>query len=188
MKPISALTPDEAKELLFYTSPSGAIVPISKIESLSPTTALISGEEYKISPELHAILKDKLTTYEGVKLMYAQDDLAAQAKKLTETAFASNFSDYFEHLDEIINHFSNQASKAIDSIQSHYNTVAKATSKTLANLDSINDEIKPFKQFAKTTNLEDLKQSIKTNVDQLAPVKDEFAQVVNQLKELFGNK
>lgn len=52
--------------------------------------------------------------------------------------------------------------------------------------DSINSTIKPFKQFVADTNLSDLKASVKTHVEQLAPVKDELGQVIAHLQKLFS--
>ena len=188
MKPISQLSPEEAKELLFYTSPNGITIPLSKISSLTHKSVTIAGKEYEISQTLYETIMNKLTTYECVKLMYAQDDLAKQASKLTETAFAANFKEYFEHMDEVIEHINSQASKVVSHLQSAVDNVKSKADSTLANIDSINTSIKPFKQFAADTDLSDLKSSVKTHVEQLKPVKDELGQVIAHLKELFSEK
>lgn len=188
MKPISALTPDEAKELLFYTSPNGTSIPISKITSISPDTVVVGADEYSINCAVYAVLQDKLTTYEGIKLMYAQEDLAKQTSKITKEELASQFSEYFEHMDEVISHIDSQATKVISHLQDTANTVSKAAKATLSNIDSINNTIKPFKQFVADTNLSDLKASVKTHVEQLAPVKDELGQVIAHLQKLFSGK
>lgn len=188
MKPISALTPDEAKELLFYTSDNGTTIPISKIISITPDTLIVGTETYSISANVYDILQTKLTTYEGVKLMYAQEDLAKQTSKITKEELASQFSEYFDHMDEVIAHVNTQATKVISHLQEATNTVSKAAKNTLSNIDSINNIIKPFKQFAADTNLNDLKTSVKTHVEQLAPIKDELGEVINHLRHLFSGK
>lgn len=188
MKPISALTPDEAKELLFYTSPTGTTIPISKITSITPDILIVGTNEYSISANVYNILQAKLTTYEGIKLMYAQEDLAKQTSKITKEELASQFSEYFDHMDEVIAHVNTQATKAISHLQDTANTVSKAAKDTLSNIDSINNTIKPFKQFVADTNLSDLKASVKTHVEQLAPVKDELGQVIAHLQKLFSGK
>lgn len=188
MKPISALTPDEAKELLFYTSPNGTSIPISKITSISPDTVVVGADRYSINPAVYSILQDKLTTYEGIKMMYAQEDLAKQTSKITKEELASQFSEYFNHMDDVISHINTQATKVITHLQDTANTVSKAAKDTLSNIDSINSTIKPFKQFVADTNLSDLKASVKTHVEQLAPVKDELGQVIAHLQKLFSGK
>ena len=188
MKPISQLSPEEAKELLFYISPNGITIPLSKISSLTHESVTIAGKVYEIDQQLYEILMDKLTTYEGVKLMYAQDDLAKQASKLTETAFAANFKEYFEHMDEVIEHINSQASRVVSHLQSAVDNVKSKADSTLDNIDSINTSIKPFKQFVADTDLSDLKSSVKAHIEQLKPVKDELGQVIAHLKELFREK
>ena len=188
MKPISQLSPEEAQELLFFVAKDGTMLPISKIESLDPTSVVIAGEDYTITPETYSTLHAKLVTYEAVKLMYAQDDLAKQASKLVETSFADNFKEYFDHIDNIIDHINTQATKVVSHLQSTIDAVKSKADSTLANIDSINTTIKPFKQFAADTNLSDLKSSVKTHVEQLKPVKDELGQVIAHLKELFSDK
>ena len=188
MKPISALTPDEAKELLFYTSPNGTSIPISKITSISPDTVVVGADKYSIGAAVYSILQDKLTTYEGIKMMYAQEDLAKQTSKITKEELASQFSEYFDHMNEVITHIDSQATKVISHLQSVVTTVKAKAEDTLSNIDSINNTIKPFKQFVADTNLSDLKASVKTHVEQLAPVKDELGQVIAHLQKLFSGK
>lgn len=189
MKPISALTPDEANELLFYTSPSGIQIPISKITSISPDQLVVGTDKYGISEDIYKAIKAKLTTYEGIKLMYAQEDLAKQAANLTQTEFATQFDEYFEHMDAVINHVNSQAKTVISNLQSVVDTVGAKAKDTLSNIDSINISIKPFKRFAADTNLDDLKSTIKSNVEQLTPVKVELSEVLAELKQLFsGNE
>lgn len=188
MKPISQLSPEEAQELLFFTSKDGTMLPISKIESLSASNVTIAGEDYIITPETYSILHAKLVTYEAVKLMYAQDDLAKQASKLVESTFADNFKEYFDHMDDVIDHINSQATRVVSHLQSAVDAVKSKADSTLANIDSINASIKPFKQFVADTDLSDLKSSVKSNVEQLKPVKDELSQVIAHLKELFSDK
>ena len=188
MNHISQLSPEDIQALLFFKAANNTVIPISKIESLSPSTAVIAGKEYTITPETYDVLKNKLITYEGVKLMYAQDDLAKQASKLTETSFADNFKEYFDHMDDVIDHINSQATKVVSHLQAAIDTVKAKADSTLANIDSINTSITPFKQFAANTDLSDLKASVKSNVEQLKPVKDELGQVIAHLKELFGDK
>lgn len=189
MKPISVLTPDEANELLFYTAPSGIQIPISKITSISPTQLVVGTDKYSIGGAVYEAIKAKLTTYEGIKLMYAQEDLSKQAASLTQSEFAEQFAEYFEHMDAVINHVNTQAKTVISNLQSVITTVRTKAEDTLSNIDSINSSIKPFKQFAADTNLDDLKSTIKSNVEQLTPVKVELSQVLAELKQLFsGNE
>ena len=188
MKPISQLSPEEAQELLFFVAKDGTMLPISKIESLAPTSVVIAGDSYNISKEIYSALHAKLVTYEAVKLMYAQDDLAKQASKLVESTFADNFKEYFNHMDDVINCINSQATRVVSHLQSAVDAVKSKADSTLANIDSINTSIKPFKQFAADTDLSDLKSSVKTHVEQLKPVKDELGQVITLLKTLFNEK
>lgn len=188
MKPISALTPDEAKELLFYTSPNGTSIPISKITSISPDTVVVGANKYSISPDVYSILQDKLTAYEGIKLMYAQEDLAKQTSKITKEELASQFSEYFDHMDDVITHINSQATKAISYLQDTIKAVKTKAEDTMSSIESIDISIRPFAKFAADTNLNDLKTSVKTHVEQLAPVKDELGQVIAHLQKLFSGK
>lgn len=188
MKPVHELSPEELKNLLFFESKDGTLVPISKIEELSPTSVTIAKEKYTIGKPTYDALYSKLVTYEGIKLMYAQEDLAKQASKLTETSFAENFKQYFDHMEEIIDHVNEQATTVISNLQSTINRVKAKADESLASIEAINTSIAPFRQFAAYTNLSDLKTSVKEHVEQLKPVKDELGQVIAHLKELFNDK
>ncbi len=188
MKPIHELAPEQLDDLLFYTSPKGTRLPISKITSLSADKVVVGTDTFQISDEIHAILFDKLTTYEGVKLMYAQEDLAKQSAKVTKEDLAAQFSEYFEHMDHIVDHIETQAKRVVSNLQQTVNTVSAKAEDALTNIASINASIKPFKQFAESTNLSDLKSTIKANVEQFAPIKADISDVLAELKTLFAGR
>jgi hypothetical protein len=188
MKPIHELEPEQLDDLLFYTSDNGTKIAISKITSITTNLVTLGNDKYKIDQATYNILMDKLTTYEGVKLMYAQEDLSKQVSKITKEDLAAQFSEYFEHMDDIVDHIETQAKRVVSNLQSTVDTVSAKAKDTLVNIDSINVSIKPFKQFAESTNLADLKSTIKANVEQFAPIKADISEVLADLKTLFAGK
>lgn len=48
------------------------MIPISSIISISPTTLKTTNATFTINDNVYDILKDKLTNYEAIKLMYSQ--------------------------------------------------------------------------------------------------------------------
>ena len=72
LKPIYELPTEDLNSLLFYTSPKGEMIPISSIISISPTTLKTTNATFTINDSAYNNLKDKLTNYEAIKLMYSQ--------------------------------------------------------------------------------------------------------------------
>ena len=93
MKPIYELPTEDLNSLLFYTSPKGEMVAISSIISLSPTVLKTANAAFDINDTVYDILKDKLTNYEAIKLMYSQTPEYVLA---TKEALKAQLNGYLE--------------------------------------------------------------------------------------------
>ncbi len=176
------LTPEEQQELLMFTSDKNVLLPYSSIIQVSPHEVVTQTGTYNIDSSTYARLSTGLVRYEAYKLQHTTEDLQKKVKELTQSEITKNFSAYFTELSAI---FDEQKQEVFDKFKSSLATIEESTSNANNFMNKLAHKTKDFENFIAATNPSEIKASIKTNLDALKPLKQEWKEVISSLKELL---
>ena len=183
LKPIDQLNPNELKDLLFYTTSSGESYPLSKITILDSNHIQIGNKSFTpANPSIVSNLRDKLLTYEAYKLMYAQSTITDKASQISEEFIENKLNAKLDEYDKGLGDFLESFVAKVNSAFTDANSNFKAINSKLTSLER---SISKFSNFANETDLSSIKQTIKSNIDELAPTKQTLADITSTLQRLF---
>ena len=184
-KPFNQLTDAELADMLFYTAPSGVIVPVSKIEAITNTALkLASGETYTINSTIASELAEKLAIYEAYQLENSATDFEAKLKAAKEDTFKADVEQIFQNLY-------NSATAATEKFHTHLGNILQAAedqvSELKATASKAKSTVEDIKQTIRSEDFAKLKEELTKDITDIKPIKLNLQDVTNLLKQLFND-
>ena len=142
----------------------------------------ISDIKFSASPTVLAAIQEKLLTYEAYKLMYAQSTITDKASQISEEFIENKLNTKLDEYDKELGNFLESFVAKVNSAFTDANSNFKAINSKLTSLEQ---SISKFSNFANETDLSSIKQTIKSNIEELAPTKQTLADITSILQRLF---
>ena len=182
---------EDVKALISFSSPGGTTYYYDQLTSISDSHLMYNGRAIEIGsvdPEFIQSVKDGKATYEAYKLANAESSAEKFIQEQTQAIIADRFEPLFQGLEQCLLSYTHNAVRDTCKLVSATDTLLEETSEAIKTASSITARISSssdrITSFVEDTDFSSLKRKMDTGVADLAPLKQQLAELTALLKEL----
>lgn len=178
MKPFEELTQEERNNVVCNNNYKMPIFYASLTSFIPPNGIIYNDEAYEITPEAYTDLFNGKLRYEAYALQMTASDAERLLSEKAENVLQHKFA---TQIDSVISNFNN----SFHSLRDTFTRAAEDLKASKQLSDNMEEVSKKLTDTYEAFDVKSVQERLNQKLDELKPVRQEFNQVVKDLKTLF---